>query len=658
MNVAQLLNEAVAHHRSGRLAEADALYRRILLADPDQSDALHLLGLIAHQSGESAGAVELIERAVAARPDFAEAHSDLGNALAGLSRLTAAEAAYARAIELKPDFAEAHVNLADLLRRLGRLAEAEAASGTAVALRPDMVEARMNLGVVLKLQSRLAEAEAAFREAVRLAPDFAATHSNLGNALQGQGRLGEAEEAYRRALELKPGFATAHNNLANALKEQGRLGEADAAYRRALELDPGSAEAHGNLLLCMHCDPRFSAADIFAESRRWETAHAAPLAAAGRPHLNAREPERRLRVGYLSTDFREHSVGFFIEPLLAAHDRGEIEAVCYADVAAPDEMTARFEALADQWRWITGEAAESVAERVRADGIDILVDLGGHTANNRLLVFAARPAPVQASWLGYPGTTGMAAMDYRLVDAVTEPAGEAERASAERLLRLPNGFHCYAPPADAPAVSALPAARTGHVTFGSFNNLAKVTPEVVAAWARILDRVAGSRMVIKSKALSDAGTRARYAGLFAGRGIDPARIELVSWIPSKSGHLGAYEAVDIGLDPFPYNGTTTTCEALWMGVPVVTLVGDRHAGRVGASLLSRVDLGDLAAAGEDAYVETAVGLAEDRERLAALRAGLRPRMAASPLRDAAAFAREVEAAYREMWRRWCEIPPE
>ena len=298
-------------------------------------------------------------------------------------------------------------------------------------------------------------------------------------------------------------------------------------------------------------------------------------------------------------------------------------------------------------------ADSAVAERIREDSIDILIDLAGHTANNRLPVFAERPAPVQVTWLGYPNTTGLSAMDYRLTDVIADPEGDADVLHSENLMRLPNGFLCFAPAADAPEIAGTPALTTGQVTFGSFNNLAKVTPEVVETWAHVLHRIPKSQLVIKSRPLADAETRERYVEMFGAHGIDAGRVELCSWIASRSGHLGAYNRVDVGLDPFPYNGTTTTCEALWMGVPVITLCGDRHSGRVGASILIRIALKDLVAETKAIYVEKTVALANDLDRLSALRSDLRSRMKMSPLCDPELFTRDVEATYREMWRRVC-----
>ncbi|MCZ6743022.1 MAG: tetratricopeptide repeat protein [Alphaproteobacteria bacterium] len=638
----------------GRLEDAVAAFHKALEQKPHYAEAHNNLGNALKDLGRFDQAMAAYHKALQFKPDYAMAHNNIGVLLMKRDEPVEAEAAYRKALELKPDYVMALSNLGMALRDQGRLEEAVAAVRKALELEPDFAEAYCNLGTVFEDQGRLTDAEAAARKALELKPDIAAAHSNLGNAFRGQGKLVEAVASYHKALELDPDYAMGHNNLASALKDQGRLEEAMSAYRKSLELQPEQAEVHSNMLFVMNYDDRYAQEDIFAESRRWEEVHGAPQGGGGRRHANLPDPARRLRVGYVSPDFREHSVSYFLEPLLEEHDRSRFEVFCYAEVANPGDATARFRSLADGWYSTVGEKDAAIAERVQEDGIDILVDLAGHTANNRLRMFAHRPAPVQVSWLGYPNTTGLSAMDYRLTDAIADPQGADDALYSEILVRLPEGFLCYGPPADAPEVAGLPALEGGHVTFGSFNNLPKVAPRVVEVWARILDAVAGSRLLIKSGPLADDETRARYLEMFAAHGTDTGRIELLSRIPSKSGHLGAYGRVDIGLDPFPYNGTTTTCEALWMGVPVITLAGDRHSGRVGASLLTRVGLGEFITGTEEAYVAAAVKLAHDRDRLADLRKALRGRLQGSPLCDSEGFARQVEAAYRDMWRKWCE----
>lgn len=649
-----LLAEALRHHRAGRLEKAKRIYGRILKSSPEQPDALHYLGVIADQAGNHEKAVELIERAVAADPENGEAHNNLGAALKHLGRVEEGAAAYAKAIELWPDYAEAHNNLGNALRARGRLPEAIASIQMSLALKPDNHIAYNNLGNALKDWSRHDDAVAAYRRAIALNPGYAKAYSNLSNALRDLGKLDEAVAAVSKAIGLDPSIPDFHSNLGNGFLDQGRIAQATECYRKAFALKPDYAVWHSNLLFCMNYDASFSAAEVWAESRRWDELHGTPEGAHTEPYPNDPSPERRLKVGYVSPDFRTHSVAYFFEPLVEAHDRNAVEAFCYAEVPGPDETTERLKALADHWRSTVGLGDARVAEQVRSDGIDILVDLAGHTAHNRLGVFAFKPAPVQVTWLGFPNTTGMEAMDYRLSDAVADPPGESDAHHTEELVRLPHGLHCYGPPADAPEVAALPLHAAGHVTFGSFNNLTKVSPDVIEAWSQVLRETPSSRLLLKSHQLADDSTRERYLEAFAENGIDGHRLELVPRSPSTREHLDLYGSIDVALDTFPYNGTTTTCEALWMGVPVVTLAGDCHAGRVGASLLTRLGLQELIADTPDTYIEKAIELAVDAGRLAGLRAGLRGRMEASPLCDPDGFAADVEAAYRGMWRRWCE----
>ena len=647
------LQEAVKLHKAGHPHEALQLYRKVLAVRPDQFDALNLGGVANCELGHIGEAVKLLQAAVRLEPSYAEAHNNLGNALKAADRLDEAAAAYRRAIGVKPGYAEPHYNLGILLQKSSDTAGAMAAYRRATEINPNFAEAHNSLGAMLQEFGELDDAIAACRRAIEIRPDYTTAHSNLGAALLRGGHSDEALAHCHHALRLDPNDVSAHNNLGMVLKDMGRLDEAIEAYRNALTLKPSFSEAHSNLIFTMNFHSRFTAESILAESRHWDEIHALPHAIRARPHANTPDPERRLRIGYVSPDFRCHSVSYFIESLLAAHDRNAVEVFCYAEVARPDEVTTRLRALADGWRWTFGTSDEALAEHIREDGIDILIDLAGHTSSNRLLTFAQRPAPVQATWLGYPNTTGLTAMDYRLTDAIVDPEGTADAVHSEKLVRLPKSFLCYVPPADAPEIADLPAAANGYITFGSFNNLAKVTPDVVEVWATILHHTPGSRILLKSRLFAQHELRKRYKEMFVAHGVDIECIELVPDIPSVSGHLAAYAGVDIGLDPFPYNGTTTTCEALWMGVPMITLSGDRHAARVGLGLLTSMGMPELAAATQEAYIRTAVDLAGDLDRLLALRESLRTRMRNSPLCDAKAFAHDIEAAYRDMWRPWC-----
>jgi protein O-GlcNAc transferase len=418
--------------------------------------------------------------------------------------------------------------------------------------------------------------------------------------------------------------------------------------------EPGPEPAgriHSNLLLVLHYAPGIDPKEIYREHVRWNemhTRHLPPAAA----HTHVPDPERRLRIGYVSPDFREHAIARTFYPLLAGHDHGVCEVCCYASLPGPpDATTARMQAHADVWRDIASLTDDQAAAMIRGDGIDILVDLAGHTAGQRLGVFARRPAPVQVTYLGYPDTTGLEAIDHRLTDAWADPPGQTEALHSEQLVRLP-GCGWVFDAADVP----LPEdhGRDGEVVFGSFNILAKVTEPMLDLWGAILAAVPGSRLLAKARGLASAATRQRLVERFGAAGIEAERFELVGAVPAYRDHLALMARADIALDPFPYHGTTTTLETLWMGTPVITLAGATHVSRVGVSLLTAVGLADLVAPTPQAYVAAAVRLADDRDRLAGIRRSLRQRMREGGVLDGPTFARKVEAAYRRMWRHWCE----
>ena len=638
---------ALAHQAAGRQGEAEALLRDIIASHPGDADAANaydLLGVVLALGGRNTDAAASLERAIALAPAVAATHNNLGNVLSALGLGEEAVAAYGRALALRPDDAQTLNNLGTVLKAAGRLADARDAYERALALRPDYAEAHRNYGNVLLDLGLIKDATESHRRALAIDPDYAVAHNNLGSALKRKGQY-EAAASFKTVLALAPAYAAALSNMGEVLRETGEAAAAIEYYRRALDADAARPAIYSNLLYALNCVADVDRGAVYAEHRRWAERHAPPAAAT---HQNDPDPERRLRIGYVSPDFRRHSVAYFIEPILAAHDRGAVEVFCYASSNLSDEVSERLRALADGWRDIHALDDEEAARRIAEDGIDILVDLTGHTMNGRLTLFAMRPAPVQLAYLGYPNTTGLAAMDYRLTDARADPEGDAEAFHTEALVRLPGGFLCYRPPDDAPAVAP---SGDGPVTFVSCNNLAKVTPPVVTAWAALLARLPAARLLLKAKALGDAGTRRRMAERFAHHGVED-RIDMMGWVETGS-HLGIYGGADIGLDTFPYNGTTTTCEALWMGVPVVTLAGDRHSGRVGASLLSTVGLGELVAQSPAAYIETALGLAGDRQALGRLRGRLRSMIAEGGLTDAPTFTAALEAAYRGMWRAWC-----
>ncbi len=491
------------------------------------------------------------------------------------------------------------------------------------------------------------------RRCIELDPDDGGAYHNLGNALRSKGHHDEALVALEAAIRLTPTLADAYNTLGLTLKDLGRMDEAVAAFRKAVALNPSFAVAHSNLLLFLNYQPGIGPREVFEEHRQWSRSHEAALKGRVRPFANDRDPQRRLRVGYVSADLRLHSVAYFLLPLLEHHDREQVHVTAYSNSAVVDETTMRIQHSVDAWRPIAGAPDEQVAAQIRADGIDILVDLAGHTAGHRQQVFAQKPAPVQITWLGYPGSTGLDAMDYRCSDPQADPPGDATRLSSEQVLLLPRTTWCFLPLSGAPAVAPLPALTTSGVTFGSFNNFGKISPATLDMWAEVLRQTPGSRLLLKNVAMRSAAAVTQTQDLFVSRGIAADRIELLGHDASLLDHLNQYNRIDLALDTFPYHGTTTTCEALWMGVPTITLAGDNHASRPGVSLLASVGLGDLVAYTPAEYVDKAVGLAGDLPRLADIRAGLRQAMLESPLMDGESFARDMEAGYRRAWRAWC-----
>ncbi|HEV3136534.1 MAG TPA: hypothetical protein VGZ26_01495, partial [Pirellulales bacterium] len=408
--------------------------------------------------------------------------------------------------------------------------------------------------------------------------------------------------------------------------------------------------AHSNLLYALNFVPGLDPSAVFAEHLAWAQAYAEPLTAAAAPHANDRSPDRRLRVGYLSPHFRRHAVNYFLEPMLAAHDREQFEIFCYSTADMADDVTARLKGAADHWREVHHEVDQRVAQIVRADQIDILVDLTGHISNQRLLIFARKPAPIQVTYLGYQNTTGMTAMDYRLTDERADPPGVTDPFYTERLVRLPRSFFCYRPPDEAPPVAPPPALDAGYVTFGSFNNFAKVSPGAIDAWLQILARVPRSRLLVLA---NRGGYLERHLHALAQQhGVDSTRIELRNKLPTAE-YLRLIAQADIALDPFPFNGHTTTCDSIWMGVPVVMLQGNTYASRFGGSVLGNVGLDPLITRSAEQYVDAAVELAGDLDALARMRGELRGRMADSALLDFRGFTGNLEQVYRQMWNTWC-----
>lgn len=645
-------NLASALELCGQMDEAIAHYRKALDYEPNRASTHNNLSSALLRSGRFDEAILMARRALELEPDSAMACNNLGCALTAARRLTEAVKLLRRAIALRPEFAEAWYNLANALREQSKFPEAAIACRRALALRPDRAETHVNLGNILQAQRQLDESIACYRRALALKPHHVEALSNLGNALRRGGRLDEAIAAFQSCIASQPNFHAAYCNLGNALKDAGQVVTAIECFRRAVELCPNDTISQSNLAYSVYYHPDYDSAAILAEVRRWGTFHASSLAAVAK-YENDRDPERRLRIGYVGADFRDHCQSLFTIPLFAQHDRQQVEVFCYANVARPDAFTERIRDLVDCWRDIVGLNDDQVARQIRADRIDILVDLTMHMSNGRPLLMARKPAPIQVAYLAYPGTTGLSAIDYRLTDPYLDPPGQTDRDYVEQLVRLPDTFWCYDPLTEAPAPNAVPLISNGRVTFGCLNNFCKVTDQTLVLWSNVLQAVEGSRLLL----LAPAGeARRRVLERFRETNVDPCRIEFAGHRP-RAKYLELYHQIDVCLDTLPYNGHTTSLDSLWMGVPVVTRVGRTVVGRAGYSQLTNLGLTELVAWSDDEFVSIAAGLAGDRARLTQLRATLRSRMEASPLMDAPRFARNIEAAFRAMWRRWCETTP-
>lgn len=693
VSVARLVQEALHYHRSGKVREAEMAYERVLKQDPDNVDALHLLGVLASHGGRHDEAVARIGRAIEISPNIPALYLNLGNVYQMKGDLELAIASFQRALALKPDFAEAHLNLGnafqaqkaydsalshyekalaikpdhpDILMNMGNVLQAQHRWNNAVAyydrviaLRPDSAEAFYNMGKFFQAQERLGEAESYYQQALHLKPTLLEAYLNLAQVWNSRGRFKDASAVLAHALSLKPDSAEAEMNLGGVYMAQGRMEEAIAHYERATQMDRAYAVARSNLLLATQYASHLTLDEVLVKHRAFgvafegESPHFAP-------HANTPRPKRKLRIGYVSPDFRRHSVAYFAEAVFALHSRAGFEVYGYYNHYLEDEVTERFRGYCDHWRNINEMGDAEVEHQIRQDGIDILVDLAGHTGRNRLSVFALKPAPVQITWLGHPNTTGLKTMDFRITDPYAEPKGMTEHLNTEALWRLPEVFCCYTPCAANPdrrgdedlAVQPAPMLRNGFVTFGSFNNIAKVSPQTVALWSRVMKAVPHSRLLLEAWWLDSPELQEQLIGRFAAHGIEADRLIMKPRTPEQQYVL--YHEVDIALDPFPCTGGTTTFDALWMGVPVVTLAGRAFVSRMGVSLLSNLDEKNLIAESEDDYVRIVQDLIADPDALNRLRLGQRERMECSPLMDAPRFVKNMEKAYRAMWKQWCE----
>jgi protein O-GlcNAc transferase len=646
-SIDQLMQSALAHHQAQRTSEAEAIYRRVLAVDPDHADALHYLGVLRYQQRQPREAWELIKRAMAISPQTPHYYCNAAPVLLALGRIDDAMALCHRALSLRPAYGEAFYFLGLAHRYKGEFDQAIACYRKAIEFKPDHAEAWNALGVRLKDRKQVDEAIECYERALAINPNFADAHNNIGIVLRDAGRMDESFAAYQRALTLEPRNGPLRSNIATLLKDMGELDQAIQGYRDSLALAPDSRVA-SNLLYSLLFDEKVGTDQLWDEHKQWNQTHARPLANPIRPHENDPAPHRRIRIGYVSPDFRVHPIGRFLFPLLVNHDHEQFEVFCYSDVRKPDAMTEALKSHANVWREVRGVSDEQVVELIRNDRVDMLVDLTMHMEENRMLVFACKPAAVQVTYLAYAGTTGLETMDYRLTDLYLDPPERDDSFYSEKSVRL-RSYWCYQAAPDAPETVPPPVVAAGYITFGCLNNFCKMTPGTFAAWCEVLRRVADSRLILHARPGSHRG---RLHQKFSAQGIDPGRVEFADSLPALE-YLAQYNRIDIALDPFPYPGGTTTCDALWMGVPVITLPRESAISRGGLSILSTLRLRELVARDPDHYIRIAAELAGKPDRLITLRSTMRERIRTSPLMDVFGYKRDVEAAFRRMWHEWC-----
>lgn len=557
------------------------------------------------------------------------------------------EICFRNAISIRPDHAESQYNLGVSLRDQGKFSDAIGQFSRTIELDSNYEQAYDSLASALVSNNQPGEAIDVFRMIVQRWPHKIDMQGNLATMLQMTGQVGEALRICQKLVECNPKFYRAFDVMGNAYVSMGQFDEGVRCQKKSLELNPYDSKQRSNYLLNLNYLPHPDRKEVFEAHCEWGRLHASKTEPV---YKNKPDVERVLRIGYVSPDLREHSVSYFIEPILTASRNLKLESFCYSDMPRPDKVTSRLKSLSHQWCDSHHLTDQQLFEKILNDRIDILIDLSGHTANSRLKLFTMKPAPVQMTYLGYPNTTGVTDVQYRVVDTLTDPAGE-ERFYTEHLIRLPGCFLCYQPDDDCPDISPIPE---GPIVFGSFNNLAKVNDDVIALWARTVLSVPGSRLLIKNPSLSDQGVCEQYREKLLAEGLENDRVELIGHTATRQEHLELYSRMHIALDTFPYNGTTTTCEALWMGVPVITLAGQYHAGRVGVSLLSAAGCAEWVSETEADFIRIAVELSEDVARLSEMRASMRERISASLLCDAGTFINNLEEVYREVWRCWCE----
>jgi protein O-GlcNAc transferase len=639
--------------RTEKLDEAIEYFRKAIRLDPNLADAHYNLGNALQTEGNLDEAKDSYQKALELDPGLPNVSYNLGTVYKELKQYERAAFYFRRALESDPDSSEAFSSLGTVLAEDGYNDEALGYFRKAIVINQKNTNAYLGLAAVFQRKRNFEKAIEYYSHALLMDPQNPDIYFNLGLIYREKWELDRAMECLQRAAQLRENDPNVYYHMGAVQELQGRFDLAAESYKKALRMQKDFVDVYQGLIMLMNYTGTYSPEEIFKAHAQFAETFEKPFASSAVPMSRKRLTGNRVRLGYFSPDFRRHSVAYFIEPILMSHTRKDFEVFCYSNVKTPDSVTQRIQSFVEHWREMRELSDDEAIELIQKDEIDILIDLAGHTSGNRMLMFARKPAPMQVSWIGYPTTTGLSAMDYKIVDSYTDPPGMTEQYYTERLLRLPDSFLCYQPEKEVPEVSLAPSLKSGHITFGSFNNFAKMSLEVVGAWANIMKAVPDSRLLLKSHCFSDEGTRRYASELFARHGIEKERVELLLYEPSVQTHLSLYRRVDIGLDTFPYNGTTTTCEALWMGVPVLTLSGGTHASRVGMSLLSNIGLSELVALTEKEYMEAAIELANDTKRLQGLRKSLRDMMASSPLTNAKRFTADLESCYRIMWGKLC-----
>ena len=642
-----LTNLGSTYLTTGNIKESIISLKQSMKIKPDLAQTYNTLGNAYKTKGNNNKAIDNYKKAIYYKPDYYEAYNNLSHMY--LTNGDNKEAQYYcnKALEIKSDYPHGHLNAGVLQLRFRNYSKSEYHLKKAVSLKDNFAEAYFNLGVLYYNQDKHDLSFDAYKKAIAINPSYKDAYINTAKIMYDKDMYEQAAKLYVEVLKLNPKCQVALSNIAGIFLKQGDIKSSIYYYKKALSIKPDMAALHSNYLFCINYDHEISSEKLFIEHIEYGKIHN-KLTENNIKYYNNFVSNKRLKVGYVSSDFSDHPVAYFIEPVLKNHNKSIIEPICYSNVSKPDNITNIIKSHCSKFIDIYGINSEKVSNIIRNDNIDILVDLAGHTRGNSLTVFAHKPAPIQISYLGYPNTTGLKAIDYRLVDNITDP--DQDELYTEKLIRFQNCFLCFSPCYKYPDIKPLPCLNNGYITFGSFNNISKINIEVIRVWSEILKRTTNSKILLKSKAFNDSQIRKRYENFFKKFNINKERIILKGSIISPYEHLNYYNNLDIALDTFPYNGTTTTCEALWMSVPVITIKGNRHASRVGTSLLTYSGFKELIAYDIEDYIKMAVNISTNMEKLIFYRNNIRNKMLSSKLCNAEDFTNEIELIYQSIWK--------